>query len=107
MICTPQASKGFSAIGSDARLKVLRSLVRAGPSGLSVGEIRHRLDIPASTLAHHLRALADGGLIDQQKCGRTVINRANYDHIHELVNYLLEECCVDEPNTAAACLPNE
>ena len=91
MICTAQASKGFSAIGSDARLKVLRSLVRAGPSGLSVGEIRHRLDIPASTLAHHLRILADGGLIDQQKRGRTVINRANFGHIHGLVNYLLEE----------------
>ncbi len=107
MIDTSQASKGFSAIGSDARLKVLRALVRAGHSGLNVGDIQYRLDIPASTLAHHLRALSDAGLIDQEKCGRSVVNRANYHHIHELVDYLLEECCEDERETAADCLPNE
>jgi len=101
MISTFQASKGFSAIGSDARLEVLRVLVRAGPGGLSVGEIQRRLGMPASTLSYHLRALCDGGLMEKQKRGRHVLNFANYDHIRGLADYLLEECCADAPEGIA------
>ncbi len=105
MITTEQASLGFSAAGSEARLLVLRALVRAGPSGLRVGEIRERLGIPSSTLAHHLRSLADGGLIEQEKCGRAVISRADFTHIRGLADFLLEECCADEQPAAPCCPP--
>lgn len=96
MIDSAQASRGFAAAGSEARLEVLRSLVRAGPAGLSVGEIQQRLQIPASTLAHHLRSLQEGGLIIQEKRGRSVLNRADYSHIRKLADFLLAECCADE-----------
>ena len=105
MISTEQASHGFSAAGSEARLLVLRALVRAGPSGLRVGEIQERLGIPSSTLAHHLRFLADGGLIEQEKCGRTVLNRADFSHIRSLADFLLEECCADEQFEVPCCPP--
>ena len=49
-----QAARAFSALGSEARLQVLRTLVRAGPEGLSVGQIQERTSIAPSTLAHHL-----------------------------------------------------
>ena len=57
----------------------------------------------ASTLAHHLRFLASGGLIRQEKRGRTVINRADYEHMRTLATYLLSECCADAPCADSHC----
>ncbi len=91
-----QAAQGFAAIGSEARLQVLLTLVRAGSRGLSVGDIQQRTGMPASTLAHHLRFLTSAGLVAQQKAGRTVINRAAYGHLEALAAYILKECCADE-----------
>jgi len=89
------AAMGFAAVGSQPRLEVLLALVRAGGKGLTVGEIQERVGQPASTLAHHLRHLADGGLIEQVREGRSVINLAAYERIKELAAYLLKECCLD------------
>lgn len=101
-IAIEEAAQGFAAIGSEARLQVLRVVVRAGDGGLSVGDIQARTGIPASTLAHHLRFLAAAGMIQQEKTGRTVINRAAYDHLKALAGYILKECCADEENSEAA-----
>ncbi len=91
-----QAAQGFAAIGSEPRLDVLLALVSAGPKGLTVGEIQQRLDVPASTLSHHLRFLSAAGLIEQTKDGRTIHNRAAFAHIEALASFLLRECCSDE-----------
>jgi DNA-binding transcriptional ArsR family regulator len=90
------AAQGFAAAGSTARLLVLRALVRAGPGGLPVSEIQERLGIPASTLAHHLRCLAAAGLILQERSGRQLLSRANYERISALADFLLYACCADE-----------
>ncbi len=90
-----EATQGFAAAGSEPRLEVLQALVRAGPDGLTVGDIQERVGQPASTLAHHLRFLAAGGLIEQERHGRSVINRAAYERIEALAAFLLEECCSD------------
>lgn len=95
MISFEEAAQGFAAAGSEPRLQVLRTLVRAGDKGITVGEIQQMLDIPASTLAHHLKFLAAAGLIEQVKQGRQVINRARYEHIEMLAAFLLHECCYD------------
>ncbi len=92
------AAQGFAAMGSEARLQVLLTLVRAGTGGLSVGEIQKRTDMAASTLAHHLRFLSTAGLVEQEKNGRTVTNRAAYDHLQSLAGYILKECCSEENN---------
>ena len=96
MINLEQAAQGFAAIGSEPRLAVLKILVRAGSKGLSVGDIKQRLGFPASTLAHHLRFLADAGLIDQKKFGRMVLNQAAFERIQMLAEFLLHECCSEE-----------
>ena len=90
------AASGFSAMGSQSRLEVLQSLVRAGNAGLSVGDIQQRTGIAASTLAHHLKFLSSANLILQEKTGRTILNRANFDHLHSLAAYILRECCIEE-----------
>jgi ArsR family transcriptional regulator len=99
MVTLDQAASGFAAAGSDHRLTVLKALVKAGPEGLTVNEIKIRTNIAPSTLAHHLRTLKEGELIEQQKIGRSVINRAKFEHIKELASYLLDQCCVDSEST--------
>ena len=92
-------------VGSEPRLEVLQALVKAGPDGLTVGDIQQRLGLPASTLAHHLRFLCEGRLITQEKQGRAVINRADFEHIASLAAFLLDECCVDASIPDANCPP--
>lgn len=91
-----EAAQGFAAIGSEARLQVLRTLVRAGDPGLSVGEIQFRTGMAPSTLAHHLRFLASAGLVQQEKTGRTVLNRAAWTRLEALAEYILKECCTEQ-----------
>ena len=92
---TVEAAQGFSAVGSEPRLEVLLALVRAGDSGLSVGEIQERVGQPASTLSHHLRFLAAAGLIEQERSGRSIIQRAAFEQIRALAGFLLNDCCRD------------
>jgi DNA-binding transcriptional ArsR family regulator len=91
-----EVAQGFAAMGSEARLQVVLTLVRAGNSGLNIGDIQSRTGMAASTLAHHLKFLASAGLIEQQKAGRAVINRASFPRLETLAAYILKECCADE-----------
>lgn len=89
------AARGFAAMGSEARLQVLRILVRAGHEGMSVGDLQERTGIAASTLAHHLRFMTAGGLLEQERIGRTTINRASFEHLEALAAFIVSECCAD------------
>ena len=90
------AASTFAALGSEQRLSVLRCLVRAGPDGLSIGELGQRSGVTGSTLTHHMKILAQSGLVTQEKQGRSIICAAvAYDEIRLLSQFLLEECCAD------------
>lgn len=91
---TLDAAKSLSALGHEARLSVFRLLVRAGEDGLNVGEIGRHLGLPPSTLAHHLSALVDAGLVRQSRHGREIRNYADYGAMDRLVDFLTAECCV-------------
>lgn len=93
-----QAADGFSALGNPARLHIFRFLVQAGRDGAPVGVIHEHLGIPLSTLAHHLSMLVKAGLVSQQKQGRQVICRANFEQTDKLVTYLTENCCKGLPS---------
>ncbi len=86
----------LEALGNPTRLNIFRILVRAGESGLPVGELQRRLDAAASTLSHHLRALVDVGLVSQQRQKTTLICRAKFAVMQDLVAFLADECCADE-----------
>ena len=73
------AAARLEALGNPTRLKIYRTLVRAGEEGMPVGRCRSRLDIAASTLSHHLKTLVGVGLVTQTREGTTLICRANYD----------------------------
>ena len=90
-----RAADSFAALGHPVRLGIFRLLVRAGEDGANVGRIARELELPASTLAHHLHALVAAGLVRQERRGREVISRADYDATAALTDYLTRECCVD------------
>lgn len=95
------AASSFAALGSEQRLVVLRALVRAGPEGLSIGTLGDRTGVTGSTLTHHVKILAQAGLVEQVRQGRSIICAAvAYDQIKILSTFLLTECCAD---SVAAC----
>lgn len=97
------AAIALASLGHEARLSVFRLLVRAGGDGLNVGQIGDQLDLPASTLSHHLRALVQAGLVIQEKHGREVFNRPDFKAMANLTAFLTEECCTGiELRTSAA-----
>lgn len=87
------AATVFAELGNRTRLEILRLLIKAGPEGLPIGDIRSRLDIPASTLAFHLRGVIAAGLVEQEKRGRMVLCRPCFDRINDAVAFLKENCC--------------
>jgi DNA-binding transcriptional ArsR family regulator len=90
-----QAAKQLEALGNPTRLRLYRTLVRAGAAGLPVGRVQEKLGIPASTLSHHLQRLIATGLLSQERQATTLICRANYPAMNGLIGYLADECCAD------------
>ncbi len=83
----------FAALGHEARLRIVRLLLAAHPAGLVVGEIQRELEIPASTLSHHLDALRHQGLVLQEREGRFLRYRAGSGALREILDFLYAECC--------------
>jgi DNA-binding transcriptional ArsR family regulator len=83
----------FSAMGTEARLRIMQLLLSAHPEGLVVGEIQEELDIPNSTLSHHLDKLKAEGLVDVQRESTFLRYTANTDALQELLQFLYAECC--------------
>ena len=83
----------LAALGHHTRLAIYRLLVRAGDDGLNVGEIGSHLGCPASTMAHHLSTLVDVGLVTQERQGRQIVNRADFNAMRRIVGFLTDECC--------------
>ncbi len=88
-----QAARLLEKLGNPTRLEIVHLLVRAGPVGLAVGEVRRHLGIPASTLSHDILHLVSAGLIRQEREGRALRCQAEYDVLRSLVDLLAEECC--------------
>jgi len=83
----------FAALGAEPRLAILRLLLSAHPTGLIAGEVQEELEIPASTLSHHLEKLKQVGLIDVRRDGTFLWYSANTDALREVLGFLYDECC--------------
>ena len=83
----------FSAIGTEPRLRIMQLLLSAHPEGLVVGDIQNDLDIPNSTLSHHLEKLKTEGLVEVQRQGTFLRYTANTEALQELLQFLYAECC--------------
>src|SRR5215203_1332009 len=83
----------LSAIGTEPRLRIMRLLLSAHPQGMVVGEIGGELDIPSSTLSHHLEKLKNVGLVKVRRDGTFLWYSANTEGLQELLGFLYAECC--------------
>jgi len=83
-------------LGNQTRLKIVRELVRAGNSGMPVGDIQRILEVPHSTLSHHLNHLKSAGMIRQKREGTVLRCFVDFDKIDRIVRFLTEECCAAE-----------
>ena len=95
------ALAALAALGHESRLRAFRRLVEAGPEGLPVGELREHLDLPPATLTAHLNVLRAAELVLDQREGRVIRLRANYERMNALMAYLTENCCAG----SGACEP--
>jgi DNA-binding transcriptional ArsR family regulator len=97
----------LSAIGTETRLRIMRLLLTAHPDGLVVGEIGEDLEIPNSTLSHHLDKLKNEGLVCIQREGTFLRCTANTSALEELLGFLYAECCTRnkavEPQRVVCC----
>lgn len=90
--------KALAALAQPFRLKAFRALVVAGAQGLTPGIMAEGLGVPAATLSFHLKELLNSGLISQERVGRNLIYRADFEHMNEVLVYLTQNCC------AGACM---
>ena len=83
----------FSAMGTEARLRIMQALLSAHPEGLVVSDIQQELDIPNSTLSHHLEKLKNEELVNVQRESTFLRYTANTEVLQELLRFLYAECC--------------
>ncbi len=83
----------FSAMGTEARLRIMHLLLSAHPDGLVVSEIQEELDIPSSTLSHHLDKLKSEGLVRVRRESTFLHYTANTEALQDLLQFLYAECC--------------
>jgi len=88
-----QLADMMAALGNESRLRIVRLLLSAHPAGMVVGELQDELDIPGSTLSHHLEKLRNEDLLAAQREGTFLRYRVNTDALQTLLGFLFAECC--------------
>jgi ArsR family transcriptional regulator, arsenate/arsenite/antimonite-responsive transcriptional repressor len=83
----------FSAMGNEARLRIMQLLLSAHPDGLVVNEIQDELEIPNSTLSHHLDKLKNEELVLVKREGTFLRYTANTEALRVILQFLYAECC--------------
>jgi ArsR family transcriptional regulator len=83
----------LGALGHPARLSILRYVVQGDSGGTPAGELQSKLEIPGSTLSHHLDRLASAGLLKARRDGTFIYYSADYAQLRGLTDYLWEDCC--------------
>src|SRR5690606_1497878 len=105
-----QAVSALSALAHTQRLRVFRTLVVAGPEGLTPSVLADQLGVARNTLSFHLKELAHAGLVTIEQQGRNLIYRADFAHMDRLLGYMTEHCCQgsvceanESPSTCTSC----
>lgn len=96
-------AKAFKELGHPTRLVIFKRLVKSGFQGVSVGAVQEELNIPGSTLSHHISGLASAGLIKQRREGRILYCVVEYAKLLEVIHFLQHDCCTDEILSQSGC----
>ena len=93
----------FGALGHPARLSILRHVVQAGGEGVSTTELQEKLDMPWTTLNHHLSRLVSAELVNVQRDGKFAFHSADYVALKKLTDFLWEDCCKRGKRSKSCC----
>ncbi len=101
------AIAALGGLAQETRLDIFRLLVQQGPAGMAAGQIGERLSLPPPTLSFHLNQLRFAGLVAHRRESRSIVYRANFQTMNELLGYLTENCCGGRPEICAPakCAP--
>jgi len=88
-------AKALKELGHPTRLAVFKRLVKAGKQGVAVGVVQGELNVPGSTLSHHISSLASAGLIKQRREGRVLYCVVEYEKLLAVIAFFQDECCID------------
>ena len=97
MVTDIDAVSRLGALAHEVRLRALRFLVKAGPSGMPSGEIADALHVPATAMSFHLSALERSGLLASRRVGRKIFYAVQYEQVRTLLEFLTEDCCGGRP----------
>ena len=87
--------KALKELCHPTRLAIFKRLVDRA-AGVAVGSVQEELKVPGSTLRHHISSLASAGLIKQRREGRTLFCVVEYEKLLSDIDFLQDECCIDE-----------
>lgn len=87
------AIKTLSALAHDGRLTLMRCLIEAGPDGVTAGNLARHAGIESTTASGQLLVLMNAGLIRSERDGRFITYFSNYDHLRDLLVFLMRDCC--------------
>jgi len=101
------AIAALGALAQETRLDIFRLLVQQGPDGMAAGQIGERLGLAPPTLSFHLNQLRFAGMVAHRRASLSIVYRANFQAMNELLGYLTENCCGGGPEICApaACAP--
>lgn len=83
----------FDALSQETRLSAFRLLVKAGEEGVPAGALSDELGTPHNTMSFHLNHLSNAGIITSRREGRSVIYSANFELVHDLIGFMVKDCC--------------
>lgn len=98
-----QHAEQLGALGHPIRLAIVRHVVVAGKDGAAAGDIQAKLDVPASTLSHHIDRLTRAGLLEARREGTFIYYSAAFEALRALTDYLWEDCCKGGKSTGGCC----
>ena len=93
----------LGALGHPSRLAILRHVVQSGVEGSTTTELQEKLDIPWTTLNHHLDRLVASGLLATRREGKSVYHTADYAALKALTDFLWEDCCKRGKGSGKSC----
>ena len=99
-----KAVAALAALAQDTRLSVFRLLVKAGPDGMIAGALAEAMDVPPSTMSHHLAKLEQAGLVTSWRTSRLIHYAADYAGMQGLLGFLMADCCQGDPTLCAGLL---
>lgn len=101
MLDEPQALDAFGALSQQTRLRMVRTLVQAGPAGLSAGAVGEAVGASSSGASFHLAHLERAGLIGSRRESRSIIYTASIEGLRALLEFLMRDCCSGHPEICA------